>query len=343
MTVATDALRENFSLIALVDAEGNPFVTTNPADQQRFPEVNFSARKSRIECGRLCIALALSLMAHFALAYLSDDFFPAPPAPSTNQLIVYLDSSQASPPSTFAKDTHPVESSPIQKQPANAAPEEKPAPDAVTPQHEMQAANTVLETPPAETSESLAIDRPEPAQSSRKTGTRRPAEKNTVAQPTKPAPPVQTAKPAPATKKRPLNNSKSPPSPSSTPEPSTQLRPTDQSTTARAAQGQTAKHNTVKSKQANRSVKAAPLPDNPKPRYPLVARRRGVEGRVILQVTVMTNGSAAHVKVKTGSGHAQLDRAALEAVRRWRFRPAQQGGQPISAVVDVPIVFRLNG
>ncbi|MEZ5583157.1 MAG: energy transducer TonB [Candidatus Competibacteraceae bacterium] len=91
------------------------------------------------------------------------------------------------------------------------------------------------------------------------------------------------------------------------------------------------------------SVEAEPLPDNPKPRYPLMARKRGHEGRVVVQVTVLVNGKAANARVKTGSGYALLDRAALETVKRWRFRPAQRDGHPISAVLDVPVVFRLRG
>ncbi|BCX19273.1 MAG: hypothetical protein KatS3mg117_2955 [Geminicoccaceae bacterium] len=81
--------------------------------------------------------------------------------------------------------------------------------------------------------------------------------------------------------------------------------------------------------------------DNPLPRYPTVARRRGIEGTVTLEVKVSASGLAEQVALARSSGSALLDEAALEAVRRWRFRPARRGGEPVPGVVTVPITFRL--
>lgn len=82
---------------------------------------------------------------------------------------------------------------------------------------------------------------------------------------------------------------------------------------------------------------------NPLPHYPRAARLRGLEGRVLLGVEVSPLGECRHVEVIESSGHALLDRAALEAVRRWRFIPARRGGEPIAARLEVPIIFRLEG
>jgi protein TonB len=82
---------------------------------------------------------------------------------------------------------------------------------------------------------------------------------------------------------------------------------------------------------------------NPKPSYPLAARRRGVEGRVLLSAHVHADGACAEVRLKRSSGHALLDQAALDAVRRWRFLPARRAGAPIDSWVDVPVSFRLDG
>lgn len=83
--------------------------------------------------------------------------------------------------------------------------------------------------------------------------------------------------------------------------------------------------------------------DNPKPPYPRAARRRGHEGRVVLNARVRSDGVCTEVTLKLGSGHALLDTAALDTVRRWRFIPARRAGTAIDSWVEVPIVFRLEG
>ena len=81
---------------------------------------------------------------------------------------------------------------------------------------------------------------------------------------------------------------------------------------------------------------------NPPPPYPFQARRRGLEGQVVVRVQVSPAGWAKSVAVRRSSGHRVLDRAALEAVRDWRFKPAARAGKPTDGEVDVPVVFRLN-
>lgn len=81
---------------------------------------------------------------------------------------------------------------------------------------------------------------------------------------------------------------------------------------------------------------------NPPPAYPLAARRRGLEGRVVLHVQVLENGRCGDISIKQSSGHELLDNAALQAVKEWRFIPAQRGDTAITARVDVPIHFKLE-
>lgn len=83
-------------------------------------------------------------------------------------------------------------------------------------------------------------------------------------------------------------------------------------------------------------------PGNPLPRYPLMARRRGLEGRVVLRVRVGPEGSVRAVAVAESSRHAVLDEAAVAALKHWRFEPARRAGIPVAAAVDVPITFRLR-
>jgi len=83
---------------------------------------------------------------------------------------------------------------------------------------------------------------------------------------------------------------------------------------------------------------------NPLPAYPLVARRLGKEGVVLLEVLVAPDGRAADVRMIRSSGFAPLDESAVTTVReRWRFVPARRDGVPVESRVMVPIRFRLAG
>ncbi len=82
--------------------------------------------------------------------------------------------------------------------------------------------------------------------------------------------------------------------------------------------------------------------NNAKPHYPHSARRRKLEGVVLLEVLVSAHGEAKNVAVKQSSGHGVLDQAARSAVEKWRFVPAANNGIAIAATVEVPIRFALN-
>lgn len=84
------------------------------------------------------------------------------------------------------------------------------------------------------------------------------------------------------------------------------------------------------------------LASNRKPDYPLAARMRGQQGRVVLRVEVSAAGAPLSVKILSTSGHVILDKAALAAVEEWRFQPATKGGSPVVGAYDVPINFRLE-
>jgi protein TonB len=81
---------------------------------------------------------------------------------------------------------------------------------------------------------------------------------------------------------------------------------------------------------------------NPPPAYPLAARRRGVEGTVLVRAKVAASGECQRAELKKSSGHDMLDNAALEAVKKWRFVPAKRGSQAVVAWVEVPITFKLE-
>jgi TonB family protein len=86
---------------------------------------------------------------------------------------------------------------------------------------------------------------------------------------------------------------------------------------------------------------AAPRPIYaPNPEYTEQARRAGLQGTVILQAAVGTNGTVGDVYVAQGLGQG-LDEAVIAAVRQWRFEPAMKGGHPIAVKLKINIVFKL--
>lgn len=83
--------------------------------------------------------------------------------------------------------------------------------------------------------------------------------------------------------------------------------------------------------------------NNPGPQYPIISRRRREEGLVTLKILVSAGGEPEQVLIDNSSGYAELDTAAADMVRkRWRFVPAREGEQRVSAWVVVPISFQLK-
>lgn len=80
----------------------------------------------------------------------------------------------------------------------------------------------------------------------------------------------------------------------------------------------------------------------PAPDYPWSARRRGIEGRVVIRLEVGADGRPTQVELIHGSGSDALDQAALAALWHWRLRPAMAEGAPVAGLVVVPIVFKLT-
>jgi protein TonB len=82
--------------------------------------------------------------------------------------------------------------------------------------------------------------------------------------------------------------------------------------------------------------------DNPPPRYPRIARRRGYEGTVVLEVLVNTEGRVADYRIIQSCGHPVLDRAAMNSIRNWLFEPGMRGDKKVEMWVKVPIRFELK-
>jgi protein TonB len=89
-------------------------------------------------------------------------------------------------------------------------------------------------------------------------------------------------------------------------------------------------------------VREVPGIRNPPPVYPEAARQRGQQGAVGVRLRIDEDGSVLRLEVIESSGHPLLDQAVIEALRRWRFAPATQGGRPVAADFLHRTIFRLD-
>jgi periplasmic protein TonB len=78
------------------------------------------------------------------------------------------------------------------------------------------------------------------------------------------------------------------------------------------------------------------------PEYPASARASGTAGWVALEFDVETDGSVANIAVLASEPKDIFDKAAVAAVRKWRYRPAERDGHPIEQRTRLRIRFTLQ-
>jgi TonB family protein len=76
------------------------------------------------------------------------------------------------------------------------------------------------------------------------------------------------------------------------------------------------------------------------PEYPKKARNSRKEGMVVLWLVVGSNGLPREVKVAR-SLSLDLDEAAIDAVKKWKFAPATKDGKPVASQINVEVSFHL--
>lgn len=90
---------------------------------------------------------------------------------------------------------------------------------------------------------------------------------------------------------------------------------------------------------AGRAFDTPPQPrDLARPEYPFALRQRGVEGSVTVAFTVDVRGRVQDIEVQE-STHEEFERAAVAAVRTWRFEPAQRDGKPVAVRISQRLAF----
>lgn len=87
---------------------------------------------------------------------------------------------------------------------------------------------------------------------------------------------------------------------------------------------------------------SASMIDAVPPKYPYESRRLKEQGTVVLDVLLTPAGSVERISVRSSSGFQRLDKAALEAVRRWRWSPTQREGHAVAVRGLVEIPFTLT-
>src|SRR5712692_4732732 len=79
----------------------------------------------------------------------------------------------------------------------------------------------------------------------------------------------------------------------------------------------------------------------PDPKYSEEARKAKYQGTVVLQAVITPDGRATEIQVVKGPGLG-LEEKAVEAVKQWRFKPANgPGGKPVPVIVPIEVTFRL--
>ena len=87
-----------------------------------------------------------------------------------------------------------------------------------------------------------------------------------------------------------------------------------------------------------------PVPLTPiRPKYPEIAQEAGIEGTVFIQAFIDKKGRVIETTIIKGIPNTGLDEAAIEAIRKTRFRPAKQRERAVGVWISIPVNFKLKG
>ncbi|MGA3006397.1 MAG: energy transducer TonB [Opitutaceae bacterium] len=78
------------------------------------------------------------------------------------------------------------------------------------------------------------------------------------------------------------------------------------------------------------------------PDYPFDMKSNNITGTAVIGFIVDSDGNVQDAHVLTSSGYNELDRAAVEGVMRWTFKPGRKGGRAVNARMQVPIAFKIQ-
>ncbi len=78
----------------------------------------------------------------------------------------------------------------------------------------------------------------------------------------------------------------------------------------------------------------------PPPKFPKEARKKGIQGVVVIRTTMLVNGKLGTLEV-IDADHPEFVKPALRAVRKWTFEPATCDGRPVEATYTLRVAFKL--
>jgi periplasmic protein TonB len=81
---------------------------------------------------------------------------------------------------------------------------------------------------------------------------------------------------------------------------------------------------------------------NPPPIYPLISKRLGEQGKVVVRVLIGADGRPQKAELARSSGYERLDRSALDYVMKCRYVPGKVGGVPQAMWYEAPVSFVLE-
>lgn len=88
---------------------------------------------------------------------------------------------------------------------------------------------------------------------------------------------------------------------------------------------------------------SAPVPTSKfPPSYPNALLSKGIGGKVLVACEIDEAGRVVSTKIRQSSGHAELDKAAVAAVTKWKFKPGVKSGRKVRASCVVPFNFEVK-
>ena len=78
------------------------------------------------------------------------------------------------------------------------------------------------------------------------------------------------------------------------------------------------------------------------PIYPSALLKKSIGGKVLVTAVVNISGQVIKATIKQSSGQSELDKAAVQAVLKWKFKPGKKNGKPVQATCLIPYTFEVK-